>query len=114
MFRQTLARAHLPIEESDTYRWMQKASREILRQVSPANRVHMTARCDCPQNYELLLRSVVHGAMQLVFHHEHIDYAWPPVSHQRWLASKAISGDDEVSAPMPESIRYDAKRIRGF
>jgi hypothetical protein len=103
-----------PINQSDTFKWIHSASQHVLKQTAPADRAHLTARCGCGDNGELVIRAVAHGCIDLVFHHERVEYAWPPMSHKRQLEANAFIVESNADAPVPESIRFDAKRLKGF
>lgn len=113
-FRRLLDRTNVTLEESLTHSWIRSASQHVLVQTAPPKRTHLIGNCPCGDRTELVVRSVSRGFMQLVFHHWPVQPTWPPVSHKRMLAMNAFMVPESADKLLPESIRMDARRIKGF
>lgn len=105
----TAYRAHA--SSSVTKTWIRAASMRVLAEAEPNQRTHLIGSCPCKDRSELVLRSVVDGFIKLVF--SEWKGAWPPVSHRRMMAMGTVISE-ERSVVVPETLRMDVRRIRGF
>lgn len=113
-FRGFVAAANLTTETSLTREWIRNSSMRVLTAAQPQYRKHLIGQCPCSSKAEFILRSVGDGFVKLIFSDRPGGGQWPPVCQRRITTVGMVVKEEEGEPVMPEGLRMDASRIKGF